>query len=148
MPLHNVDNSHHSLTSLFLSLSLPAAFMTGENVELRASEVDINPQYADSMEVETFTLHLSFEPAAEDGEDADGAGSGKQSATGKGIDTCWAMSCRRAAGGLPLTALLIGSVICTGRLEPYKNAGLAGFEAGLEEVSMLGSLTYTMKVSC
>jgi hypothetical protein len=55
------------------------AFMTGEKIELRAHEVDINPQYADSMEIETFTMHLSFETFTE----ADEGGLGTSSGRGK-----------------------------------------------------------------
>jgi hypothetical protein len=56
-----------------------SAFMTGEKIELRAHEVDINPQYADSMEIETFTMHLSFESVTE----ADESGLGTSSGRGK-----------------------------------------------------------------
>jgi hypothetical protein len=51
--------------------------MTGEKIELRAHEVDINPQYADSMEIETFTMHLSFETVTEADEGGLGTSSGR-----------------------------------------------------------------------
>jgi hypothetical protein len=54
-----------------------SAFMTGEKIELRAHEVDINPQYADSMEIETFTMHLSFESVTEADEGGLGTSSGR-----------------------------------------------------------------------
>ena len=48
------------------------AFLTGETLVLRADDVDINPHYAESMEIETFTVHLTFEDTF--GEERDGKG--------------------------------------------------------------------------
>lgn len=61
--------------------------MTGEKLELRAPEVDINPQYADSLEIEAFTMHLAFESTF--GE-AEGAGGGK----GESMPLIHQMLCR------------------------------------------------------
>ncbi len=35
--------------------------LSNDSVELKHSEVDINPQYLDSLDVEIFKLHLTFE---------------------------------------------------------------------------------------
>ena len=40
------------------------AFLSEEIIELRNVDVDINPQYADSIDVEIFKLHLMFDQAA------------------------------------------------------------------------------------
>lgn len=37
------------------------AFLTDEVVDLRHTDVDINPQYSDSIDVEFLTIHLMFE---------------------------------------------------------------------------------------
>ena len=49
------------------SLPLPsAAFLPCEVVELKRQNVDINPEYSESLDSELFTVHLMFEkPTAE-----------------------------------------------------------------------------------
>ncbi len=37
------------------------AFLSEEVLELKYVDVDINPQYADSLDIEIFTVHLMFE---------------------------------------------------------------------------------------
>jgi len=43
------------------SFSLSIAFLAEEVLELKFGDVDINPQYADSLDLELFTIHLMFE---------------------------------------------------------------------------------------
>ncbi len=37
------------------------AFLFNEILELKSSDVDINPQYSESLDMEIFTIHLMFE---------------------------------------------------------------------------------------
>jgi hypothetical protein len=51
--------------SHFRTVSLPSlplsAFLPCEVVELKRQNVDINPEYSDSLDAELFTVHLMFE---------------------------------------------------------------------------------------
>ena len=49
-----------------------SAFRPCEVVELKRQNVDINPEYSDSLDSELFTVHLMFEkPTAETAQQAD-----------------------------------------------------------------------------
>ena len=53
-------------TLLSPSLSSSLAFLPCEVVELKRQNVDINPEYSESLDSELFTVHLMFEkPTAE-----------------------------------------------------------------------------------
>ena len=94
-------------------LLLIPAFLTGEKLELRAEDVDINPNYTESIEIETFAMHLAFEDTFSSVDEADASkGKGRQQ----------------------VHALDLDKQRC---LAPYNNPGIAGFEAGLDEVGAL-----------
>jgi hypothetical protein len=46
---------------LYPYLSILPAFLPCEVVELKRHNVDINPEYSDSLDAELFTVHLMFE---------------------------------------------------------------------------------------
>jgi hypothetical protein len=50
---------------LNILIFLLAAFLPPECIELTKINVDINPEYADSLDDMTFSVHLLFEPADE-----------------------------------------------------------------------------------
>ena len=83
--------------------------------------MDINPNYTDSMEIETFTMHLAFESTfSDDVQDSAGVGVGNISGAGGG-----------SKGRQQLHAL---DLMKKHTLPLYNNPGLLGFEAGLDEV--------------
>jgi len=56
---HLSNNKDRS--TLIFKYQNSTAFLTEEVLELKYGDVDINPQYADSLDVEIFTVHLMFE---------------------------------------------------------------------------------------
>jgi hypothetical protein len=88
--------------------------MLEDKVELRALDVDINPQYEENMEMDTFTILLAFEKtfvSTEEGE--------------PGIT-------RRKS----LTQMHPLDADKDHMLPKYNNPGIEGFEAGLNEVGI------------
>lgn len=43
-----------------------SAFLPAEVIELSKHNVDINPEYADSVDTSTFSMHLLFEPPSQE----------------------------------------------------------------------------------
>ena len=58
---------HHALTrdktTLIFKYQNSTAFLPPEVVELKRQNVDVNPEYSESLDVELFAVHLMFEPA-------------------------------------------------------------------------------------
>ena len=91
------------------------AFLPADVSELKRMNVDINPEYSESLDMETFAMHLMFQPADEPMP----AYSGSSSSPKKG-------------GGI------IGSLALPSVLDPlytFPARGKEAFEAGLDEVS-------------
>ena len=61
---------HHALTrdktTLIFKYQNSSAFLPPEVVELKRQNVDVNPEYSDSLEVDMFAVHLMFEAAVGD----------------------------------------------------------------------------------
>lgn len=97
---------------LFISLSFVSlACLAGEVMELKAFQVDINPQYADSLDIELFTIHLMLEDAS----------------IATGINNSVSSLTSSSGSHDPRSLLLT----C---LSSYSKAGTESFEAGLDEV--------------
>ncbi len=90
------------------------AFLPCEVVELKRQNVDVNPEYSDSLDAELFTVHLMFEkavgmlPGADDESRRDGNGD--------------AVVARKSLPSL---------------LPNRHSVGKDAFEAGLDEVPLL-----------
>lgn len=52
-------------TTLIFKYQNSTAFLTSEVIELKRQNVDINPEYSDSLDNELFTVHLMFEKSQE-----------------------------------------------------------------------------------
>jgi hypothetical protein len=57
---NTTGNSFFSFNMFYFIFSFPA-FLSEEILELKTPDVDVNPQYCDSLDVEIFTVHLMFE---------------------------------------------------------------------------------------
>lgn len=91
---------------LVLFNCIATAFLPGEVVELKRQNVDINPEYGDSLDVEMFTVHLMFEKIPVEGRPVASNSSNKNN-----------------------------NINANGTLPQYHTQTRSAFEAGLDEVS-------------
>ena len=106
---------HHAMTrdktTLIFKYQNSTAFMPAEVVELKRVNVDVNPEYSDSLDIELFTVHLMFERCSSSSNSAGSSG---------------------AVSPLsPMTSRLPPSAC----LPQYEFSNKRSFEIGLDEIS-------------